>query len=207
MAQLQQSGHRQGSAHAAVLFVSGHHVGCGALALLLPHQARFSLCPLVCCRNKDSALTLLQTAARVLRDAGVAGEPLAAAEAALSDLFRPQGFREDAADHLRLATQVWHPVNSVRDSLLSSVPATRAHRQLATVHSTTSLACVDGSRRRRQRSCRQCRHRCAAVWCGIWSMKCDSGCPCSADSGGGGGLRALCQADSMVNLAHQLCLP
>lgn len=57
-------------------------------------------------RNKDSAQTLLQTAARVLRDAGVAGEPLAHAEASMSDFYRSQGFREDAADHLRLAAQV-----------------------------------------------------------------------------------------------------
>ncbi len=42
----------------------------------------------------------------MLRDAGVAGEPLASAEAAMSDFYRSQGFREDAADHLRLAAQV-----------------------------------------------------------------------------------------------------
>jgi hypothetical protein len=42
----------------------------------------------------------------VLRDAGVAGEPLASAEAAMSDFYRSQGFRDDAADHLRLAAQV-----------------------------------------------------------------------------------------------------
>lgn len=62
--------------------------------------------------NVDGAEKRVGTAVRVLRDAGVGGEPLAEAEAALGDIYHGTGRMEDALDHLTLAHQVAEEADS-----------------------------------------------------------------------------------------------
>lgn len=72
--------------------------------------------------NVDGAEKMVRTAVRVLRDASVAGEPLAEAEAALGDIFHGTGRTEDALDHLSLAHQVPAPCPAAGGATLAQWP-------------------------------------------------------------------------------------
>lgn len=51
---------------------------------------------------------MIRTALRLLRDANVAGEPLAKAEYSLSHVYYATGRPDDSLDHLRIGQQVSH---------------------------------------------------------------------------------------------------
>ncbi len=51
---------------------------------------------------------MIRTALRLLRDASVAGEPLAKAEYSLSHVYYATGRPDDSLDHLRIGQQVSH---------------------------------------------------------------------------------------------------